>query len=111
MADLWVRVGHREPCPLTTPCPAREHEQDEPAHHHRKPLLPSQSTTNSLLLWLQRCRALAIGRSRCSRPARTSNGSNVSDNANDNSRQLRCFAAALAVEAAHRAVARAAAVP
>ena len=45
MADLWLRVGHRDPCPLTTACSAREHEQDEPAHHHRKPLLPSQSTT------------------------------------------------------------------
>ena len=35
--------GPRGLSPLTTPCPARVHEQDEPAHHHRKSFLPSQS--------------------------------------------------------------------
>ena len=46
MADLWVRVGHRSgACLLTTPRPARVHEQDGLAHHHRKPLLPSQRAT------------------------------------------------------------------
>ena len=69
---------------------------------------PAREAQTPLLLWLQRFRALAIGRSRCSRPARTSN---ANGKVNDNGRQLRCFAAALAVEAAHRAVARAAAVP
>jgi len=38
-------------CPLTTPRPARAHEQDEPAHHHRKPLLPSQRATK--LPWVE----------------------------------------------------------
>ena len=31
VADLWVRVGHWDPSPLTTPFLARPHEQDKPA--------------------------------------------------------------------------------
>ena len=81
MAGFWARVDLQALCLLTTPRPARVHELDEPAHHHMKPLLPSQGASNSLLL--QRFRALAIGRSWCSHTARTSN---VSDKASANGR-------------------------
>ena len=42
-------------CPLTTPRPARTHEQDEPAHHHMKPLLELELPGVFVFFWWSWC--------------------------------------------------------